>query len=83
MANHGMLCYGATLGKALHLCNEVEVLAKQYVFACSMGPPVVLSDAEMDVILAKFKTYGKQPKDIAAMGSFDQEHAVIPPPRRG
>ena len=47
-----------------------------------MGPPVVLSDEEMDVILAKFKTYGKQPKEIEAMGQFDQQNAVIPPPRR-
>jgi len=47
-----------------------------------MGPPPVLDDAEMDIILAKFKTYGKQSAEIAGMTSFQQTHAVIPPPRR-
>ena len=41
-----------------------------------------LSDAEMEIILAKFKTYGKQTEEIAGMSSFQRTHAVIPPPRR-
>ena len=31
--------------------------------------------------LAKFKTYGKQPEEVASMNLFEQEHAVVPPPR--
>ena len=36
----------------------------------------------MNTILAKFKTYGKQPDEISKMGCFCQEHAVEPPTRR-
>lgn len=82
MANHGMICYDKNLPSALKLAVEVECLAKQYLEASSMGPPPVLSDAEMEIILAKFKTYGKQTEEIAGMSSFQRTHAVIPPPRR-
>ena len=71
-----MLCYSSSLPKALHLAAEVEILAKQYNVPFAFGEPTLLSDAEMDVILAKFKTYGKQLEDLAGMCCFDQEHAV-------
>merc|ERR1712032_881551 len=61
LANHGMICYGPSLDKALSLANETECLARQYVCALSTGlQPKILTDEEMDVMLAKFKTYGKQ-----------------------
>eukprot|EP00746_Dinoflagellata_sp_MGD_P145820 gnl/MRDRNA2_/MRDRNA2_78379_c0_seq1.p1 gnl/MRDRNA2_/MRDRNA2_78379_c0~~gnl/MRDRNA2_/MRDRNA2_78379_c0_seq1.p1 ORF type:complete len:818 (-),score=156.33 gnl/MRDRNA2_/MRDRNA2_78379_c0_seq1:86-2539(-) len=82
MANHGVICHSANLKKALGLAVEIECLAKQYNYACTYGPPIILDDAEMDIILAKFKTYGKQLSEIKCMGCFDQTHAVIPPPRR-
>lgn len=82
MANHGVICHAANLKKALGLAVEIESLAKQYNHACTYGPPIILDDAEMDIILAKFKTYGKQMSEIKCMGCFDQTHAVIPPPRR-
>jgi len=82
MAHHGMICYDKSLPGAMKLAIEVECLAKQYIEAASMGPPPVLSDAEMDIILAKFKTYGKQTGEIASMNTFQRTHAVIPPPRR-
>merc|ERR1712216_510279 len=81
MGNHGICVIGANLKKALWLANEVECLSKQYVTASELGPPTILSNDEMNVILAKFKTYGKQPEDLKNMNAFDQEHAVIPPPR--
>lgn len=86
MANHGMICFDKSLSSALKLAVEVECLAKQFTtsmsFVSTMGPPTILGDEEMDVILAKFKTYGKQAGEVAAMSSFQQEHAVVPPPRR-
>lgn len=82
MANHGMICHDKSLKGALKLAVEVECLSKQYIEASSMGPPPVLSEEEMSVILAKFKTYGKQSWEVAAMTEFQQTHAVIPPPRR-
>lgn len=68
--------------QALALAVEVETLARQYTIATAGGQPTLLSDAEMSVILAKFKTYGKQPDELVGLGTFDKMHAVIPPPRR-
>ena len=79
--NHGIVACGVNLRKALWLANEVECLSKQYITACELGPPTPLSSDEMEVILTKFKTYGKQPEELADMSLFEQEHAVVPPPR--
>ena len=63
LANHGLIACGVSLGKALWLANEVEVLAKQYYLSLQLGTPVVLSDEEMNVVVAKFKTgYGPKGK---------------------
>ncbi|MEZ4749274.1 MAG: class II aldolase/adducin family protein [Bdellovibrionota bacterium] len=61
IANHGMICLNDNLKKALALAVEVETLAAQYWRALTLAEPVHLSDSEMDLILEKFKTYGKQP----------------------
>ena len=79
--HYGIVACGANVKKALWLANEVECLSKQYVTACELGPPTPLSAEEMEVILTKFKTYGKQPEDLAGMSLFEREHAVVPPPR--
>jgi L-fuculose-phosphate aldolase len=59
-----MICFAPTLKKALWLAGEVETLARQYWCACQAGTPVVLSDAEMQGVLARFKTYGKQAHEM-------------------
>jgi L-fuculose-phosphate aldolase len=59
LANHGMIAVGSSLPAALALAVEVEGLAEQYWRALQIGPPNLLSDAEMDVVLAKFATYGQ------------------------
>jgi L-fuculose-phosphate aldolase len=61
LANHGMIAIGATLAAALALAIEVEALAEQYWRALQIGVPNLLSDAEMDLVLAKFESYGQQP----------------------
>ncbi|MCB0405778.1 MAG: L-fuculose-phosphate aldolase [Bdellovibrionales bacterium] len=61
IANHGMIALHDNLKKALALAVEVEALAAQYWRALAIGDPKQLSDSEMDLILEKFKTYGKQP----------------------
>jgi L-fuculose-phosphate aldolase len=58
LANHGMIAVGATLADALALAVEVEALAEQYWRALQIGEPTLLSEAEMAVVLAKFRTYG-------------------------
>jgi L-fuculose-phosphate aldolase len=60
MANHGQITVGETLSAALELAAEVEVLAEQYVKVLTLGPPYLLSDAEMTVVLERFKGYGQK-----------------------
>ncbi len=60
LANHGMIAVGSSLGDALSLAVEVEALAEQYWRALQIGVPNLLSEAEMEVVLAKFATYGQQ-----------------------
>jgi L-fuculose-phosphate aldolase len=58
LAHHGVIALGRDLARALWLANEVEVLAKQYLLACQLGEPPLLSDAQMDEVIEKFKGYG-------------------------
>ncbi|MEM7652308.1 MAG: class II aldolase/adducin family protein [Pseudomonadota bacterium] len=60
LANHGMICHGPTVAKALWLAVEVETLAQQYWAARQIGEPVLLSTAEIESILERFQSYGKQ-----------------------
>jgi len=60
MANHGLICLAGSLDKALALAIEVEQLARAYLRCLSVGNPVILDDEEMDRVLSKFKSYGKQ-----------------------
>jgi len=62
LANHGMIALGASVDAALALAVEVETLAEMYWRALQIGEPVPLSDAEMDVVMEKFRTYG-QPQE--------------------
>ncbi len=59
LANHGMIVVGPALKPALALAVEVETLAEQYWRALQVGEPTLLDDAEMDVVLEKFRTYGQ------------------------
>jgi L-fuculose-phosphate aldolase len=63
LANHGMIAVGASLATALALAVEVEALAEQYWRALQIGDPILLSDAEMEVVLDKFRTYGQPSAD--------------------
>lgn len=47
LGNHGMICFGPTLSKALWLAVEVETLAQQYYVACRAGTPSILSEARL------------------------------------
>jgi len=59
LGNHGMIAVGASLNAALALAVEVEALAEQYWRALQIGAPNLLSDAEMAIVLEKFRTYGQ------------------------
>ena len=60
LANHGMIAVDASLETALALAIEVEALAEQYWRALQIGTPNLLSDAEMNIVLEKFKRYGRE-----------------------
>ena len=78
LANHGQIAFGNDLDKALWRAGEVEAISQQYWAACLAGRPVILSDAQMTTVLARFKTYGKQPDQLGK----DEAHAVFAPQRR-
>ena len=59
MANHGQIAIGDTGAKALDLAAEVEILAEQYFKVLCLGKPILLADAEMKTVLARFKSYGQ------------------------
>jgi len=59
MAHHGQVALGTSLNAALELAHEVEVLAEQYLKVLSLGPPHILGEQEMAVVLEKFKSYGR------------------------
>lgn len=57
LANHGVIALGANLAEALQLAIELEALAGQYLRALQIGEPVLLSQAEMHLVLEKFAAY--------------------------
>jgi L-fuculose-phosphate aldolase len=60
LANHGVIAVGSDLSAALALAGEVENLAAQYAAALALGEVRVLEDAEMQRVLERFKSYGRQ-----------------------
>lgn len=78
LANHGQICFGPNLDKALWLAIEVETLCKQYWVSKLAGNPVILEASQMTTVLARFATYGKQASDLGGRDAA----AVIPPIRR-
>lgn len=65
LANHGQIAFGDSLTSALELAHEVEDLCAQYWRARQIGHPVLLDDAEMDRVIAKFARYGQQSEEEA------------------
>ena len=60
MSHHGMIACGENLQKALALAVEVETLARMYWQALQIGEPVLLNEAQMQLVIDKFQTYGQQ-----------------------
>jgi L-fuculose-phosphate aldolase len=63
LANHGMICHGPTPQAALLTAQRLEALARQYLLACSVGTPRLLSEAEMAAAHLRYRSYGQQPGD--------------------
>jgi len=60
LANHGQIALADSADAALRLAIEVESLCATYLRALSVGEPSILTDGEMDEVLAKFETYGER-----------------------
>lgn len=78
LGNHGQIVFGYNLENALWRAGEVEAISHQYWAALQAGKPVILTDAQMTTVLARFKTYGKQPEDLGKGDAL----SVIGPERR-
>lgn len=60
LANHGVIALGGSLAGAHQIVAEVENLAGQYLDILAAGlEPVILDEAEMARVGAKFAGYGK------------------------
>lgn len=62
LANHGMIATGADLEKAKWLAVELETIARQYYLSLCIGGPLLLSEAEIEHVKERFKSYGPRPK---------------------
>ena len=60
MEHHGLVALGDDVSGALDLAHEVEDLAAQYVLVRTLGGDQILSEEQMDEVVERFKTYGKQ-----------------------
>lgn len=62
LANHGMVVFGPSPEAALAHAIELEELCAQYLHACQLGEPVLLTAREMERVKLRFAGYGqKQP----------------------
>lgn len=60
MANHGMVCFGASLDGAMALAETVEQLARIYSLSLATGEPAILDDEEMARVQTLFESYGPE-----------------------
>jgi L-fuculose-phosphate aldolase len=58
LANHGILTGGKNFSNAFKKLEEIEYCCQLYYRTKCLGNPVILSEAEMNLHLKKFKTYG-------------------------
>ncbi|WP_415719736.1 L-fuculose-phosphate aldolase [Maridesulfovibrio sp.] len=59
LANHGLITVGRQIGNAFDAAEELELVARIYIQALSVGKPVIVPDDEMDKVIDKFSTYGQ------------------------
>ena len=61
MANHGATVLGETIAKARWRLEDLETLARTYLFSRIGGEPHILSEAEIAEVLVAFQNYGPRP----------------------
>jgi len=60
LANHGLVTVGRDLATAFSVAEEIELVARIYYQAKCIGEPVILTKAEMSIVIDKFADYGKK-----------------------
>lgn len=60
LANHGLVAVGSDINNAFNVAEEIELVARIYYQAKSLGEPVLVGDDEMATVMKKFTTYGQQ-----------------------
>lgn len=60
LANHGLLAGAQDLANAFSVAEEIEFCCEIYYRAKTVGEPVILDAAEMELMAEKFKTYGQK-----------------------
>lgn len=59
LANHGLIAAGRDLEEAMTIAIEIESLCEQYLLARQNGHPVLLSTEEMQAVIERFRSYGR------------------------
>lgn len=61
LGNHGMIARGINLKRAANMAYRLELMCRQYVLACQLGTPTLLTDAQWKDFFAKAEAnqYGK------------------------
>jgi len=60
LANHGMVAVANNLATAFAVAEQIELVARIYYQARSVGEPRILSAAQMAEVCAKFQSYGQK-----------------------
>jgi len=60
LANHGLVTVGNDLKGAFNVAEEIELVARIYYQAKSLGQPVLVDEEEMQRVIKKFSSYGQQ-----------------------
>ena len=60
LQNHGVLAGGPDIGHAWALTEQIEFCAGLYLRAKALGEPHVLSDRQIDDVIAEFRSYSVQ-----------------------
>lgn len=58
LANHGMICLGATIAAAVRAALTLELLCRQYLLTLGAGEPVLLSADDMAEARRRYGFYG-------------------------
>lgn len=60
LANHGLVTVGKDMESSFNVAEEIELVARIYYQAKSLGQPVLVDAEEMERVAKKFCSYGQQ-----------------------